>query len=74
MDREEFEEIHFKARRRITFRMTLLYILSLIPLMGLVIPVFYVIYLGNGYFRLLEEMRGGSGDAGEAITTQGEEA
>ena len=57
MDREEFEEIHYKARRRLGFRMVLLYLLSLIPLMGLFIPVFYVIYLGNGYFIALRQMR-----------------
>ena len=57
MDREEFEEIHYKQRRRLSFRMLLLYLLSLIPLMGLFIPVFYVIYLGNGYFITLRQMR-----------------
>lgn len=70
MDREEFEEIHYKQRRRISLRMTLLYLLSLIPLMGLFIPVFYIIYLGNGYFQTLEKMRGS--DTPQA-TTEGDE-
>jgi hypothetical protein len=65
MDREEFEEIHYKERHRITLRMTVLYLLSLIPLMGLFIPVFYIIYLGNGYFKKLETMRTGVSDATE---------
>lgn len=70
MEREEFEEVHYRQRHRITLRMTVLYLLSLIPLMGLFIPVFYIIYLGNGYFKTLEAMRGGS-DAAET-TPQGE--
>ncbi len=70
MDREEFEEIHYKERHRLSFRMILLYLLSLIPLMGLVIPVFYIIYLGNGYFGVLQRMRGARVEA--AVTTQPE--
>lgn len=68
MTRDEFEEIHYKGRRRTGFRMLVLYLLSLIPLMGLVIPVFYIIYLGNGYFEALSPMRSrenGSQNTGE---------
>lgn len=73
MDREEFEEIHFRQRRRLRFRMVLLYLLSLIPLMGLVIPVFYVIYLGNGYFQSLKLLRGEiQKPETEATKTEGE--
>jgi len=72
MEREEFEEIHYKERRRISMRMVLLYLLSLIPLMGLFIPVFYVIYLGNGYFTTLRRMRETAQPTVEGNQTEGE--
>jgi hypothetical protein len=57
MTKEEFEELHYRLRKSVTARMGGVYLLSLIPFVGLVMPVFYVIYLGHGYFAALSQLR-----------------
>lgn len=45
--------LHTKGRLR--FRSLLLYLLSMLPFVWLFIPVFYIVYVANGYFSALEQ-------------------
>ena len=54
MSEDEYARIKAKHGDSFVARSLLLYILSLIPFMGLFIPLFYVVYLGNSYFIQLE--------------------
>jgi len=46
----------FKNRytTKLRLRTLLLYLLSLIPFASLILPVFYVVYIGHGYFNFLQ--------------------
>lgn len=46
-----FKQIHSKNLRLRTLK---LYLLSLIPFMSLILPVYYVVYIGHGYFNELQ--------------------
>lgn len=61
MTRREALVIAAENKNRLRLRTLLLYGLSLVPFMWLIIPVFYVVYLGNGYLKSLEALRKGGG-------------
>lgn len=56
LNKEEYKKIKYYDKERIRLRTLLLYLFSLIPLTGLIFPIFYVIYIGHGYMsRLIKE-------------------
>jgi len=54
MSEDDYARIKAKHGDSFVARSILLYSMSLIPFMGLFIPLFYVVYLGNSYFVKLE--------------------
>ncbi|APW66164.1 hypothetical protein LPB137_10000 [Poseidonibacter parvus] len=56
LSQEEFKVIYKKEANTVRLRTLLLYFVSMIPFITLFTAVFYIIYLGNGYFVKLEEM------------------
>ncbi len=54
MSRERHAVITLHHRGRLRFRSLALYLLSMLPLVWLVIPVFYIVYAANGYFHTLK--------------------
>lgn len=56
LSEEEFNIIYEKESGKIRLRTLLLYFISMIPFITLFTAVFYIIYLGHGYFIKLEEM------------------
>jgi len=56
LSEEEFKVIYKKEANTVRLRTLLLYFVSMIPFITLFTAVFYIIYLGNGYFVKLEEM------------------
>jgi len=57
MTRQESLLVKENQKYRMRMRTLLLYLLSLLPFLWLVIPVFYVIYLANGYLDALARLR-----------------
>ena len=51
-DVKEFQKVNTKKLRLRTLK---LYLLSLIPFASLVLPVYYVVYIGHGYLSTIEE-------------------
>jgi len=56
LSEEEFAVIYEKESNKVRLRTLLLYFISMIPFITLFTAVFYIIYLGHGYFIKLEEM------------------
>ena len=56
LSEEEFRVIYEKESGKVRLRTLLLYFISMIPFITLFTAVFYIIYLGHGYFIKLEEM------------------
>ena len=56
LSEKEFEAIYEKESGKVRLRTLLLYFISMIPFITLFTAVFYIIYLGHGYFVKLEEM------------------
>lgn len=56
LSKEEFNVIYEKESGKVRLRTLLLYFISMIPFITLFTAVFYIIYLGHGYFVKLEEM------------------
>ena len=57
LTKEEYAVIHAKKANAFRGRTLLLYILSMVPFITLFTAVFYIIYLGHGYFQELEKIR-----------------
>jgi len=53
-DLKEFQKENTKKLRLRTLK---LYLLSMIPFMSLILPVYYVVYIGHGYFSTIENQR-----------------
>ena len=53
---QEYKIIHAKKANVFRFRTLLLYFLSMIPSLMLFSAVFFIIYLGHGYFQELNKM------------------
>lgn len=60
LTKEEYEVIHSKKANAFRYRTLFLYFLSMIPSLMLFSAVFFVIYLGHGYFQELQKLRGDS--------------
>lgn len=56
LSQKEYEVIYEKESGKVRLRTLLLYFISMIPFITLFTAVFYIIYLGHGYFIKLEEM------------------
>jgi hypothetical protein len=56
LSEKEFKVIYKKEANTVRLRTMLLYFVSMIPFITLFTAVFYIIYLGHGYFVKLEEM------------------
>ncbi|WP_228135588.1 EI24 domain-containing protein [Halarcobacter anaerophilus] len=54
---QEYRYIHSKKANTFRFRTLLLYFLSMIPSLMLFSAVFFIIYLGHGYFIELEKLK-----------------
>ncbi len=54
---EQYKYIHYKKANSFRFRTLLLYFLSMIPSLMLFSAVFFIIYLGHGYFQELNKMK-----------------
>lgn len=57
LTKEEYAVIHAKKASSFRGRTIFLYILSMIPFITLFTAVFYIIYLGHGYFQELKKIR-----------------
>ena len=57
LKQEDIEYMKFKNKKNFRLRTLLLYLLSLIPFMSLVLPVFYIVYVGHGYLNSLSVER-----------------
>jgi|TARA_B100001063_G_C16769546_1_gene560760 hypothetical protein len=56
LSQEEFKVIYQEEAGKVRLRTLLLYFISMIPFITLFTAVFYIIYLGHGYFIKLEQM------------------
>lgn len=56
LSEEEFKTIYKSEANTVRLRTLFLYFISMIPFITLFTAVFYIIYLGHGYFIKLEEM------------------
>ena len=56
LSQEEYKTIYKEEANTVRLRTLLLYFVSMIPFITLFTAVFYIIYLGHGYFVKLEEM------------------
>lgn len=56
LSEKEFKVIYETESNKVRLRTLLLYFISMIPFITLFTAVFYIIYLGHGYFIKLEEM------------------
>ena len=56
LSEEEFKTIYKTEANTVRLRTLFLYFISMIPFITLFTAVFYIIYLGHGYFIKLEEM------------------
>ena len=56
LSEEEFKVIYKEEANTVRLRTLFLYFVSMIPFITLFTAVFYIIYLGHGYFIKLEEM------------------
>ncbi|MAD42699.1 MAG: hypothetical protein CL623_09965 [Arcobacter sp.] len=56
LSQEEFKTIYKTEANTVRLRTLLLYFISMVPFITLFTAVFYIIYLGHGYFVKLEEM------------------
>ena len=54
LNKENFKEFKNQNTKKLRLRTLKLYLLSLIPFMSLVLPVYYVVYVGHGYFSSIE--------------------
>ncbi len=57
LTKDEYSAIHTKKASSFRGRSLLLYLLSMIPFITLFTAVFYIIYLGHGYFQELKKIR-----------------
>ncbi|NVJ53945.1 MAG: EI24 domain-containing protein [Campylobacteraceae bacterium] len=57
LTKEEYAVIHAKKANSFRARTVFLYILSMVPFITLFTAVFYIIYLGHGYFQELKKIR-----------------
>ena len=56
LSQKEYKIIYEKEANTVRFRTLVLYFISMIPFITLFTAVFYIIYLGHGYFIKLDEM------------------
>ena len=56
LSQKEYKIIYAKEANTVRFRTLILYFISMIPFITLFTAVFYIIYLGHGYFIKLEEL------------------
>jgi len=54
LEKEELKEFKKQNTKKLRLRTLKLYLMSLIPFMSLVLPVYYIVYIGHGYFSTLE--------------------
>ncbi|RXJ90531.1 hypothetical protein CRV01_05080 [Arcobacter sp. CECT 8983] len=57
LTKEEYAVIHTRKANSFRARTIFLYILSMVPFITLFTAVFYIIYLGHGYFQELKKIR-----------------
>jgi len=55
LDTHDVKEFQSKNTKELRLRTLKLYLLSLIPFMSLILPVYYVVYIGHGYFSTIEK-------------------
>lgn len=58
LSEDEYKEIYRKKAYAFRLRTLFLYFLSMIPSLMLFTAVFYIIYLGHGYFQELQKLKG----------------
>lgn len=54
LSKEQFSFIYYHNRSTMRYRSLFLYIISLIPFVAFFISVFYIVYLGHGYFDAIK--------------------
>ena len=54
LNTQDLKEFQNKNTKELRLRTLKLYLLSLIPFMSLILPVYYVVYIGHGYFSTIE--------------------
>jgi len=54
LEKEELKEFKKQNTKKLRLRTLKLYLMSLIPFMSLILPVYYIVYIGHGYFSTLE--------------------
>ena len=55
LEKNELKYFKYHNARELRLRTLLLYMLSLIPFVGLFLPVFYIVYIGHGYLFTLQK-------------------
>jgi hypothetical protein len=50
----DIRKFKYVNEKKLRLRSLLLFLLSMIPFMSLILPVFYIVYIGHGYFSTLE--------------------
>ena len=53
LDKYDLQEFKKNNTKKLRLRTLKLYLLSLIPFMSLILPVYYIVYIGHGYFITL---------------------
>ena len=54
LDKHDLKEFKNKHSKKLRLRTLKLYLMSLIPFMSLILPVYYIVYIGHGYFSSLD--------------------
>ena len=57
MQQEDFKKLYYMETSSMRMKTVFLYTVSLIPFVAFFISVFYIIYLGHTYFRLMQDTR-----------------
>lgn len=55
VSKEAYDELYYKNKDSIRAKTLFLYLVSLIPFVAFFIAVFYIIYIGHTYFRILKD-------------------
>ncbi len=58
LNKHELKEFKNENSKKLRLRTLKLYLMSLIPFMSLVLPVYYIVYIGHGYLATLDNQRG----------------
>jgi len=54
LSNSDLKKFKYMNEEKLRLRSLLLFLLSMIPFMSLILPVFYILYIGHGYFSTLE--------------------